>query len=42
LLAVVLLPLPTGRRLGIDQWLAPRLQAAVESQRAARLLSWFV
>ena len=42
LLAVVLLPLPTGRRLGIDQWLAPRLQVAVENHRTARWLSWFV
>ena len=44
LLAVVLLPLPTGRRLGIDQWLAPRLQAraARRPSRGARVLSWFV
>ncbi len=42
LLAVVLLPLPTGRRLGIDQWLAPRLQtmASDSSSRVTRLLAW--
>jgi hypothetical protein len=42
LLAVVLLPLPTGRRLGVDQWLAPRLKAAAASQHAVRWLIWFV
>ena len=44
LLAVALLPLPTGRRLGIDQWLALRLQsmAARSHSRVTRLLSWLV
>ena len=44
LLAVALLPLPTGRRLGIDQWLAPRLQAMASHSRShvTRLLSWLV
>ena len=44
LLAVVLLPFPTGRRLGIDQWLAPRLQAIASRShsRVTRLLAWFV
>jgi len=42
LLGVALLPLPTGRRLGIDQWLAPRLQTMTSHSRIARLLSWFV
>ncbi|GAC1370140.1 MAG: hypothetical protein NVS2B12_29750 [Ktedonobacteraceae bacterium] len=44
LLGVVLLPLPTGRRLGIDQWLAPRLEAmaAHSSSRIMHLLTWFV
>ena len=44
LLAVVLLPLPAGRRLGVDQWLAPRLQAmaAHNHNRVTRLLSWLV
>lgn len=42
LLGFVLLPLPTGRRLGIDQWLAPRLQALATNNRYARWLSWFV
>ncbi len=42
LLAIMLLPVPAGRRLGIDQWLAPRLQAAASRSRVARLLYWFV
>ena len=44
LLAVVLVPLPAGRRLGIDQWLAPRLQAMASNSRSrvTRLLSWLV
>lgn len=44
LLAVVLLPLPTGRRLGVDQWLAPRLRAIASNSRSrvTRLLSWLV
>ena len=44
LLAVVLVPLPAGRRLGVDQWLAPRLQAmaANSHSRVTRLLAWLV
>lgn len=44
LLAVALLPLPTGRRLGIDQWLAPQLQTMADHSRSrvTRLLSWLV
>jgi uncharacterized membrane protein YphA (DoxX/SURF4 family) len=42
LLAIVLLPLPAGRRLGVDQWLAPRLRAAATTNRLARICSWFV
>lgn len=42
LLAIVLLPLPAGRRLGIDQWLAPRLRAATTTNRLAHICSWFV
>jgi thiosulfate dehydrogenase [quinone] large subunit len=42
LLGVMLVPLPVGRRLGIDQWLAPRLQAAAGTNRLARICSWFV
>jgi uncharacterized membrane protein YphA (DoxX/SURF4 family) len=42
LLGVVLLPLPAGRRLGIDQWLAPRLRAAADTNRLARICYWFV
>ncbi len=42
LLGVALAAIPAGRRLGVDQWLAPRLQAAGRTNRFARLLSWFV
>ena len=42
LLGLALTSIPTGRRLGIDQWLAPRLQAAASHNRLARWLSWFV
>jgi thiosulfate dehydrogenase (quinone) large subunit len=41
LLCLVLTAVPAGRRLGVDQWLAPRLQAAVSSNRFARFMSWF-
>src|SRR6266487_891502 len=40
-LCLVLTAIPTGRRLGVDQWLAPRLQAAASSNRFARFVSWF-
>lgn len=40
LLGVVLAAVPAGRRLGLDQWLAPRLQAAANTHRFARILSW--
>ena len=42
LLGLALTTVPAGRRLGIDQWLAPRLQAAASHSRAARWLSWLV
>ena len=42
LLALVLVAVPAGRRLGVDQWLAPRLQAAGQNHRMARITSWFV
>ena len=42
LLALVLVAVPAGRRLGADQWLAPRLQAAGQQHHIARLASWFV
>lgn len=42
LLGLAIAPIPAGRRLGIDQWLAPRLHAAANESRLARLLSWFV
>lgn len=41
LLGVALAAIPAGRRLGIDQWLAPRLRAAASTNGFARLLSWF-
>jgi thiosulfate dehydrogenase [quinone] large subunit len=42
LLGIAVAAIPAGRRLGIDQWLAPRLQAASQHNRLAALLSWFV
>lgn len=42
LLGVVFAAIPAGRRLGFDQWLLPRLQAASQSNRLARVLSWFM
>lgn len=42
LLGIAMAAIPAGRRLGIDQWLAPRLQAAGGTNGIARLLSWFV
>src|SRR6266849_742092 len=42
LLCLVFTAVPAGRRLGVDQWLAPRLQAAASSNRFARFASWFV
>ncbi len=42
LLALVLVAIPAGRRLGVDLWLAPRLQAAGQHNRIARIASWFV
>lgn len=42
LLALVLVAVPAGRRLGVDLWLAPRLQTAGQHHRFARIASWFV
>ena len=42
LLALVLVAIPAGRRLGVDLWLAPRLQAAGQHNRIAHIASWFV
>ncbi|MFL5654752.1 MAG: hypothetical protein ACJ8CB_11335 [Ktedonobacteraceae bacterium] len=42
LLALVLVAVPAGRRLGVDQWLAPRLQAVGQHHRIARIASWLV
>ncbi len=42
LLGFALTTVPAGRRLGVDQWLAPRLQAAASHSRMARWLRWLV
>jgi thiosulfate dehydrogenase (quinone) large subunit len=45
LLGLFFVTVPAGRRLGVDQWLAPRLQVAAGKKgksRIARWLSWFV
>ena len=42
LLGFALTLVPAGRRLGVDQWLAPRLQAAAEHNRIVHWLSWLV
>jgi hypothetical protein len=42
LLGVVFAAIPAGRRLGFDQWLAPRLEAASQQNRLAAILKWFV
>ena len=42
LLGLFFVTVPAGRRLGVDQWLAPRLQVAAGKSRIARWLSWFV
>lgn len=39
LLGVALSAIPAGRRLGVDQWLLPRLRAS--NSRFAHWLSWF-
>ncbi len=41
-LALVLVAVPAGRRLGIDQLLAPRLQHTARTSWLARLASWLV
>lgn len=41
LLGLAIVPIPAGRRLGIDQWLFPRLQTAARTNRLARLVRWF-
>ena len=42
LLGLTLAAIPAGRRLGVDQWLAPRLAQASERSRVARVVRWFV
>ncbi len=41
LLCLVFTAIPAGRRLGIDQWLALRLQSAGGKNGFARFVSWF-
>jgi hypothetical protein len=41
LLCLAFTAIPAGRRLGVDQWLAPHLQAAASHNRFARFVSWF-
>jgi hypothetical protein len=42
LLGIVLVAIPAGRRLGVDVWLAPRVQQAGQHHRVARIASWLV
>jgi thiosulfate dehydrogenase [quinone] large subunit len=42
LLGLVLAAIPAGRRLGVDQWLASRLERAGATSRVARFMRWFV
>jgi hypothetical protein len=42
LLGLGLVAIPAGRRLGLDQWLEPRLRQSATDSRAARFLHWFV
>jgi hypothetical protein len=42
LLGLGLVAIPAGRRLGIDQWLEPRLRQSANGSHAARFLHWFV
>jgi uncharacterized membrane protein YphA (DoxX/SURF4 family) len=42
LLALVLVAIPAGRKLGIDLWLAPRLHAAGQHHHFVRIASWLV
>jgi hypothetical protein len=42
LLGLGLVAIPAGRRLGIDQWLEPRLRQSASNSRVARALHWFV
>jgi len=41
LLCLAITAIPAGRRLGFDQWFAPRLKAVAHSNRLARFVSWF-
>ena len=42
LLGIVLVIIPSGRRLGVDQWLATRLPYSEQTGRLARIGRWFV
>jgi uncharacterized membrane protein YphA (DoxX/SURF4 family) len=41
LLGLALVAIPAGRRLGVDQWLEPRLRQSTSARRLARILHWF-
>jgi thiosulfate dehydrogenase [quinone] large subunit len=42
LIGLALIAVPSGRRLGLDQLLAPRVQAAAHKSVLARFASWWV
>jgi thiosulfate dehydrogenase [quinone] large subunit len=42
LLGILLVIIPSGRRLGVDQWLASRLANASQTGRLSRIARWFV
>lgn len=42
LLGLALVAIPAGRRLGLDQWLEPRLRHTAQTSHVARILHWFV
>lgn len=42
LLDLGLVAIPAGRRLGLDQWLEPRLRQSAQTSHAARILHWLV
>ncbi len=42
LLSIVFVAFPSGRRLGFDQWLAPRLYATTSSTRFMQFVRWLV
>ncbi len=42
LLGLILATVPTGRRLGIDQWLVPRLAGTAAKNSKLHFLRWFI